>query len=81
MAKGSKLLKRENSKHELTSLRPLDWVEEKDGARAQHVTAPPPPPAFRRSRVRSTSDCKIFVSIFKNTADENSKCCPTHEHI
>ena len=59
MAKGSKLLKRENSKHQLTSLRTLDWVEEKGEARAHHVTASPPP-NFRRSRVRAASDgdCK-----------------------
>ena len=56
MAKGSKLLKRENSKHQLTSLRTLDWVEEKEQARAHYVRAPPPPPEGGRSRVRASSD-------------------------
>ena len=60
MAKGSKLLKRENSKHELTSLRNLDWVEESQEARAHHIIGPPPPPEFRRGRVRSTGDCKFL---------------------
>ena len=58
MAKGSKLLKRENSKHQLTSLRTLDWVEGKGEAREHSGIAPPPPPESRRSRVRAASDCK-----------------------
>lgn len=63
MAKGSKLLKRENSRHELTSLRTLDWVEESQEARAHHAIGPPSPREFRRSRIRSTSDCKFLEAI------------------
>ena len=65
MAKGSKLLKRESSKHQLTSLRTMDWVEGKGEPRENHVMAPPRPPESRRSRVRATSDgeCKPFWAI------------------
>lgn len=63
MAKGSKLLKRENSKHELTSLRTLDWEEEGHESRAHPANGPPSPPDFRRSRIHSTSDCKFLESI------------------
>ena len=65
MAKGSKLLKRENSKHQLTSLRTLDSVEEKEGAPAHYDKVPPAPPGFRRSRMRanSDSDCKSVQAI------------------
>ena len=63
MAKGSKLLKRENSRHELTSLRTLDWVEESQEAHAHHAIGPPSPREFRRSRIRSTSDCKFLEAI------------------
>lgn len=63
MAKGSKLLKRENSKHELTSLRTLDWVEESQETRAHHAIGPPSPPEFRQSRIRSASDGKFLEAI------------------
>ena len=60
MAKGSKFLKRENSKHELTSLRTLDWVEESQEDRAHRIKGPPPPPELRHSRTRPTGDCKFL---------------------
>lgn len=69
MAKGSKLLKRENSKHQLTSLRTLDWAEEKEEARPHYAIAPPPTPGFRRSRVRATSDCEC-KSLWTTDAQE-----------
>lgn len=55
LAKGSRFLKRSNSKHELTSLRTLDWVEESQEARHHHLLDHPPP-EFRRSRTQSTND-------------------------
>ena len=62
MAKGSKLLKRQNSKHELTSLRTLDWVEESEEAHVRHLLNSPPPPEFRHKKTRSTGDCEfLFV--------------------
>ena len=54
IAKGSKLLKRQNSKHELTSLRTLDWVEESEEAHVPHLPNSPPPPEFRHNKMRST---------------------------
>ena len=59
MAKGSRFLKRQNSKQELTSLRTLDWVEESK-ARPHHVLDQPPSPDFGLSRIRSTGDCKFL---------------------
>ncbi|KAF6241855.1 hypothetical protein HO173_000567 [Letharia columbiana] len=56
MAKGSRFLKRQNSKHELTSLRTLDWVEESKEARVHHVLDQPPSPDFMHSRTPSTGD-------------------------
>lgn len=58
MAKGSRFLKRQNSKHELTSLRTLDWVEESEEARVQHLQGSLPSPQFRNSRTRSIGDRK-----------------------
>ncbi|CAF9904432.1 hypothetical protein IMSHALPRED_000052 [Imshaugia aleurites] len=57
MAKGSRFLKRQNSKQELTSLRTLDWVEEaSEDARVQHLLYQSSPPRLTHSRVRSTGD-------------------------
>ena len=63
LAKGSKLLKRENSKRELTSLSTLDGAERSQEARARHLIGPPPPPELRRSRMRSTGDCKFLHAV------------------
>lgn len=62
MAKGSRLLKRQNSKQDLTSLRTLDWVEESKEARV-HQVIDQRPPDFRHSRMRSTGDCKYSWTI------------------
>ena len=59
MAKGSRFLKRDNSKHELTSLRTLDWVEESQEARPHRVPGPPPP-EFKHSRMRSNGYREYF---------------------
>lgn len=56
MAKGSRFLKRQNSKHELTSLRTLDWVEDSEKARLRYGQDQPPSPYLRHSRVWSTDD-------------------------
>ena len=61
MAKGSRFLKRHNSKHELTSLRTLDWVEESDEARVHHLLVSPPPPDVRLSRARSTGTREFLL--------------------
>ena len=53
MAKGSRFLKRQNSKQELTSLRTLDWLAEEE-ARVQRILDQAPP-ASRHSRSPSTS--------------------------
>lgn len=58
MAKGSRFLKRQNSKQELTSLRTLDWVEESESAHVQRSIDERPPPHFRHSRTWSAGDCK-----------------------
>ena len=63
MAKGSRFLKRQNSKQELTSLRTLDWVEESERARVHHALDQPPPPDFWHNRMRSTSDCKSVWTV------------------
>lgn len=55
MAKGSRFLKRQNSKQDLTSLRTLDWLEEEE-ARVQRILDQPPPPDFRHSRTPSIGD-------------------------
>ncbi len=60
MAKGSRFLKRQNSKQELTSLRTLDWVEESEKAHVRHVLDQLPPPEFRHTRVRSTGDRRFL---------------------
>ena len=59
MAKGSRFLKRQNSKQELTSLRTLDWVEESEKAHVRHVLDQSLPPEFRHTRGRSTGDRKF----------------------
>ena len=59
MTKGSRFLKRQNSKQELTSLRTLDWVEESEKARANHVLNRPLPPDFSHSRMPSTGARKL----------------------
>lgn len=59
MAKGSRFLKRQNSKQELTSLRTLDWVEESESAHIHRLIDHRPPPDFRRSKTWSTDDRKI----------------------
>lgn len=82
MAKGSRFLKRQNSKQELTSLRTLDWVEESEEARIHHLLDQSSPPHFRHSRVRSTGDRKFLWTLTcKSTADGSSKHCSTIEHI
>ena len=58
MAKGSRFLKRQNSKHELTSLRTLDWVEGSESGHVHRLIDERPPPDFRRGRSWSISDCK-----------------------
>ena len=63
MAKGSRLLKRQHSKHELTSLRPLDWVEEDEEPRVQRP-ARSPPSNLRHRRMQSSADRKFLWSIY-----------------
>lgn len=58
MAKGSKLLKRNNSKHELTSLRTLESVEDSE-ARIHYL---PPPSEYRHSRMRSAAALRYNIS-------------------
>lgn len=58
MAKGARLLKRQNSKQELTSLHTLDWVEESESAHEQRRIDERPPPRFRHSRTWSIGDCE-----------------------
>lgn len=60
MAKGSRFLRRQNSKQELTSLRTLDWVEDSEKARLQYGQDQPPPPHFRFSKAWSTDDRKYL---------------------
>ena len=59
LAKGSRFLKRSNSKQELTSLRTLDWVEESQEARVHHLLDHPPSD-FRHSKTQSTDDGKYL---------------------
>lgn len=54
-AKGSRFLKRQNSKQELTSLRTLDWVEESE-ARVRDVLEQAFPPPSRHSSMGSIGD-------------------------
>ena len=54
MAKGSKLLKRQKSKQELTSLRTLDWVEASGQARVQDLLDQSSPPDLIDSEMPST---------------------------
>ena len=63
VAKGSKLLKRQNSKHELTSLRTLDWKDQNEEVRAHHLRPAPPPPDLKHSRMRSTGDRKFIQTV------------------
>ena len=58
MAKGSRFLKRQNSKQELTSLRTLDWVEGSESAHVHRLIDERPLPDFRHSRTWSMSDRK-----------------------
>lgn len=58
MAKGSRFLKRQNSKQELTSLRTLDWVEGSESAHVHRLIDERPPLDFRHSRSWSISDRK-----------------------
>ena len=83
MAKGSKFLKRQNSKQELTSLRTMDWVQEaSEDARVQHLLYQSSPPRLTHSRVRSTGDRKFLWTVTcKSTADRFSKRRPTIEYI
>ena len=61
LAKGSRFLKRSNSKHELTSLRTLDWVEESQEARHHHLLDHPP--GFGHSRTQSTDDGEYLYEV------------------
>lgn len=56
MAKGSRLLRRRNSKQDLTSLHPMDWSE----ADNRHVQEMSNRPGSRHSRTRSTRESELF---------------------
>lgn len=56
MAKGSRLLRRQSSKHDLTSLQTLEWLEETNGkALVQEMSSRT---SSRRSRIQSSGDGK-----------------------
>jgi hypothetical protein len=55
MAKGSRLLKRQNSKNDLTSLHPMNWSEED----SRHVQEMSNRPGSRHSRIRSTGEGEL----------------------
>lgn len=57
MARGTRLLRRQNSKHDLTSLQTLDWLEDTNGkGQPQEM---PQRPGSRHSRMQSAGDGEI----------------------
>lgn len=56
MAKGSRLLRRQNSKNDLTSLHPMSWSENDN----RHVQEMSNRPDSRHSRVRSTGEGELI---------------------
>jgi len=56
MAKGTKLLRRQNSKHDLTSLQTLEWLAETNGK--GHVQEMSTRPGSRLSRIQSSGNGK-----------------------
>ena len=59
MAKGSRFLKRQNRKHELTPLDTLESVEDSEEARLHYL---PPPSEYRHSRMRSAAALRYNIS-------------------
>ena len=82
LSKGSRFLRRQNSKQDqdLTSLRTLDWLEESERGRGDHVQETPHRRNPRHSRIRSDGE---FVGRFVVALELTwyTRCCSQVEHI
>ncbi len=81
MARGSKLLRRQNSKHDLTSLQTLEALEETNGK--AHIQEMSGRTSSRQSRVQVPGDGKHGTVTWTcgSAINGHHRCVPTIQHL